>query len=208
MVTKMSLDSSRRAVNHDACQVAEEGIVVRSAFLGIVLVVVNQSAFAVQCLTPTEKIAFDVRALQTELMITALSCGRDNDYSAFVSSHQRDLAAAYDRITATGGYLPHRYRQCAVEGEGGEQPQLLQPDATPVVSSDATSDDGRYGASRHRMAPHQSPPARRVPRVTVPSSLMWTVHGMQALFHCSRRLLLVPSRAAVDRSRALGQCRL
>jgi hypothetical protein len=82
-----------------ACLAAKEGIVVRSAFLGIVLVVVNQSAFAVQCLTPTEKIAFDVRALQTELMITALSCGRDNDYSAFVSSHQRDLAAAYDRIT-------------------------------------------------------------------------------------------------------------
>jgi hypothetical protein len=42
--------------------------------------VVEESTFAVQCLTPTEKIAFDARALQTELMITALSCGRNNDY--------------------------------------------------------------------------------------------------------------------------------
>jgi hypothetical protein len=50
-------------------------------------------------------------------------------------------------------------------------------------------------------------PGHHLVRDCRPSSLMWTVHGMQALFHCSRRLFLVPSRAAVERSHALGQCR-
>jgi hypothetical protein len=70
---------------------------VRYTFLGVALIVANQSAFA-QCLLPTEKIAFDVRALQTQLMIAAITCNQRDDYNRFVVGHQRDLADAYNQI--------------------------------------------------------------------------------------------------------------
>lgn len=50
------------------------------------------------CLQPAEKAAFDIRALQSQLMVVALTCGQQDDYNAFVTRHQNDLAAAFRNV--------------------------------------------------------------------------------------------------------------
>lgn len=55
-------------------------------------------AIAQSCLQPAERTAFEVRALQSKLMVTALACGRDADYNAFVRKFQGELAASYRGI--------------------------------------------------------------------------------------------------------------
>ncbi len=49
------------------------------------------SAWADPCTGPVEQIAFNTRALQTELMVAALSCGNRIHYNAFVIKYQGDL---------------------------------------------------------------------------------------------------------------------
>lgn len=67
-------------------------------------------AIAQSCVQPAERAAFEVRALQSQLMVAALTCNRDNDYNAFVRKFQADLGASYRTIqghfrrTAGGGH--------------------------------------------------------------------------------------------------------
>ncbi len=49
------------------------------------------SAWAEPCAGPGEQTALDTRALQTELMVAALSCGNRIHYNAFVRKYQGDL---------------------------------------------------------------------------------------------------------------------
>lgn len=55
---------------------------------------------APQCVREAERAAFDVRALQSQLMVVALVCERHDDYNAFVQRHQRGLHGAYLEMTA------------------------------------------------------------------------------------------------------------
>lgn len=52
------------------------------------------------CLQPAEKTAFDIRALQSQLMVVALTCGQQDDYNAFVTRHQGDLASAFRNVAS------------------------------------------------------------------------------------------------------------
>ncbi|WP_424814045.1 hypothetical protein [Roseococcus sp. YIM B11640] len=52
------------------------------------------------CLQPAEKTAFDVRALQSQLMVVALSCQQQDQYNAFVMHFRGDLGRAYNSIQA------------------------------------------------------------------------------------------------------------
>jgi hypothetical protein len=47
------------------------------------------------CLQPAEKTHFDVRALQSQLMVVAISCEMQDDYNRFVTKFQPQLATAY-----------------------------------------------------------------------------------------------------------------
>jgi hypothetical protein len=55
-------------------------------------------AIAQSCVQPSEHVAFEVRALQSQLMVAALSCNQDNAYNAFVRKFQSDLAGSYNTI--------------------------------------------------------------------------------------------------------------
>jgi len=57
-------------------------------------------AAAQACVNPREKAAFDLRALQTHLMVGALSCGMHDRYNAFVTRFQTDLAGAHRNLSA------------------------------------------------------------------------------------------------------------
>lgn len=52
------------------------------------------------CVQPAEKTAFDIRALQSQLLVAALACGQHDDYNAFVRKNQTELATAFRNLAA------------------------------------------------------------------------------------------------------------
>jgi hypothetical protein len=52
------------------------------------------------CMQPAEKTAFDVRALQSQLMVVALTCQQQDDYNAFVRRHMNELGAAHQGLVS------------------------------------------------------------------------------------------------------------
>jgi hypothetical protein len=44
---------------------------------------------------PAEKTAFDIRALQSQLLVAALACGQHDNYNAFVRKNQAELGTAF-----------------------------------------------------------------------------------------------------------------
>jgi len=68
----------------------------RSLLAGVsALVMFPVIASAQVCVQPAEKTAFDIRALQSQLMVAALSCGLQDDYNAFVRKYQSEVATAF-----------------------------------------------------------------------------------------------------------------
>lgn len=76
---------------------------VTAAVLGVSA---TGTALAQSCVNAREKAAFDLRALQTHLMVGALSCGMGDRYNAFVTRWQSDLAGAHRNLT---GYFNRAY---------------------------------------------------------------------------------------------------
>jgi hypothetical protein len=52
------------------------------------------------CLQPAEKAAFDIRALQSQLLVAALACGQHDNYNAFVRKNQAELGTAFRNLGA------------------------------------------------------------------------------------------------------------
>lgn len=87
-----------------------------------------------QCVREPERAAFDVRAVQSQLMVVALLCERQDDYNAFVQRHQPSLLRAYQDMTAH-----FRRLHGAAEGE-------LQRDRHVTELANAQSQEGtRHG---------------------------------------------------------------
>ncbi|NKC34168.1 hypothetical protein [Falsiroseomonas selenitidurans] len=82
---------------------------VRLLLAGVALALAGP-AVAQSCIQGSERTAFEVRALQSQLMVAALTCQRDGDYNAFVRKFQGELGGAYNTIrthfrrTAGGGH--------------------------------------------------------------------------------------------------------
>jgi hypothetical protein len=77
---------------------------VRNALLATVTVAAlgiaaTGTAVAQSCANAREHAAFQLRALQTHLMVGALSCGMHDRYNAFVTRWQSDLAGAHRNLT-------------------------------------------------------------------------------------------------------------
>lgn len=69
----------------------------RTLIAGFLAAGIAAPAFA-QCMQPAERSAFDVRALQSQLMVLALTCGREDDYNRFVTEHRGVLGSAYNDV--------------------------------------------------------------------------------------------------------------
>ena len=52
---------------------------------------VASHAAAAQCVRPADYPAFDVTALKTKLMVTALTCSADEKYNAFITKYRPEL---------------------------------------------------------------------------------------------------------------------
>lgn len=55
-------------------------------------------ALAQGCVRPAERSAVDLRAVQSQLMVAAIACGRSEDYNQFVRRHQNELGAAHRTV--------------------------------------------------------------------------------------------------------------
>ncbi len=57
----------------------------------VLLAAPGRTLHAAPCLEPVEKTAFEIRALQSHLMVMALTCGQHESYNAF-SRHRQQAA--------------------------------------------------------------------------------------------------------------------
>jgi hypothetical protein len=116
---------------------------LRLLIAGAAAIGIAGPAIAQSCVPASERAAFDVRALQSQLMVAALTCNRDADYNAFVRKFQRDLAGSYNTIqghfrrTAGGGHqraLDGFITQLANEQsqDGIRQGSQFCPNVTPL----------------------------------------------------------------------------
>lgn len=61
------------------------------------------SDHAAACVRPAEKAAFDVTSLKSQLMVTAISCGGESKYNAFVTKYRSSLVGDDKSLTAFFG---------------------------------------------------------------------------------------------------------
>jgi hypothetical protein len=66
---------------------------------GVAAALIGPGAAIAACLQPAEKTAFDVRALQSQLMVVALTCQQQDDYNNFVRRHMNELNNAQRGVT-------------------------------------------------------------------------------------------------------------
>lgn len=57
------------------------------------------SSWAAACAKEEEKNALDMRALQTQLMVSALSCGEQKRYNQFMQKYKNDLSKSGENLT-------------------------------------------------------------------------------------------------------------
>ena len=62
-------------------------------------------ASAANCVAHSEREAFELRVVQTELMVAALSCGESDRYNQFVTAFKGDLAGAYQGVRRAFGRI-------------------------------------------------------------------------------------------------------
>ena len=69
----------------------------RTMMTGLLAASLATPAFA-QCMQPTEKPGFDIRALQSQLMVLALTCSQTDEYNRFVTQNRAVLTGAYNDV--------------------------------------------------------------------------------------------------------------
>jgi hypothetical protein len=107
--------------------------------LGGLAAVIAGPAIAQSCMQPAERTAFEVRAMQSQLQVTALLCRDhgfpqfDSAYRAFVEKFQRDLSAPAREIQ---GHFrrAHRSNPRALDAYITELANAQQQDATRAGS--------------------------------------------------------------------------
>lgn len=65
---------------------------------GVAALLLAPTIASAACVQPAEKTGFDIRALQSQLMVAALSCGQQDDYNTFVRKFQSDLGVAFRSV--------------------------------------------------------------------------------------------------------------
>lgn len=90
------------------------------------------TASATPCALEEEKTALDVRALQTQLMVSALSCGNQKEYNAFIKRFKAQLAKH-------GNNLEHYFDR--VYSEAGQQKQNNFITRLANISSEVSLDE-------------------------------------------------------------------
>jgi hypothetical protein len=72
---------------------------IRTLLAGLTAAAIATPVLADGCLQPAERTAFDLRALQSQLMVAALACGQQDEYNRFVTANQSSLGGAFKQVT-------------------------------------------------------------------------------------------------------------
>lgn len=90
----------------------------------------SSSIAAAQCVRPGDHSAFDVTALKTKLMVTALTCGADEKYNAFVMKYRPELTS---QDKALGGYFSRAHGRRARQQQDDYVTQLANSESQTGV---------------------------------------------------------------------------
>ncbi len=72
---------------------------MRMLVSGLLAIGLTSNVAAAQCVRPADYPAFDVAALKTKLMVTALTCSADEKYNAFVVKYRPELTSHDKALT-------------------------------------------------------------------------------------------------------------
>lgn len=89
---------------------------------------------AAECIRPGDHSALDVTALKTKLMVTALTCGADEKYNAFVMKYRPELN---NQDKALGGYFSR---------SGGRRARQQQDDYVTQLANSQSQTGLRQGS--------------------------------------------------------------
>jgi hypothetical protein len=121
------------------------------------------AALAEPCARPTEKQAFDVAGLKSELMVIAIACQAQDRYNGFVARFRRDLLADERALSGyfarTAGRAARQKHDDYITGlanaqsqEGVRQGTLFCPQRLPLFDEVMALKDGKdlsaYAAAR------------------------------------------------------------
>lgn len=142
-------------------------------------------AIAQSCVQANERTAFELRALQSQLMVAAITCQLDGDYNAFVRKFQGDLAGAYNTIRthfrrsegargqrALDGYITSLANEQSQDGvrQGSRFCQNITPLFQVALSQSSASALAEMSMERNVLNPHaaescaeRATPAARTP---------------------------------------------
>ncbi len=130
------------------------------------------AAPAPSCVQPAEQAAIELRALQSRLMVGAVSCRQEDAYNAFVRRFQRDLGGAYNRAEGHfrrlhGGQGRTRFNQfdtnlANVQSEEGiRQGSFFCRDTQQffreAMALDSAQQLAHFGIERNIIQPYQAP---------------------------------------------------
>lgn len=90
----------------------------------------SSSIAEAQCVQPGDHSAFDVTALKTKLMVTALTCGADEKYNAFVTKYRPELTS---QDKALGGYFSRAHGRRARQQQDDYVTQLANSESQTGV---------------------------------------------------------------------------
>lgn len=92
---------AQRAASRQGIFLSGDSAMARKFMLlgGIAAVMAVPSLALATCLRPAERTAFDIRALQSQLMVVALSCQQQDSYNAFVTRFRGHLGDAHRGVT-------------------------------------------------------------------------------------------------------------
>jgi hypothetical protein len=148
-------------------------------------VAIAAPALAQSCLQPAEQSAFQVRALQSQLMVAAIACGQQDDYNAFVTRFQGDLGGAWRSLAGhfrrTGGrqhqkqldsYITHLANAQSQDGirQGSRFCQNLRPLFQVAMSQPNVGALAQLATERNIINPLEAPSCAAAPATTTPST--------------------------------------
>lgn len=164
-------------------------------------IAIGGPAIAQSCVQSSERAAFEVRALQSQLMVAAITCQRDGDYNAFVRKFQGDLGGAYNTIRthfrrtagaqgqrALDGYITTLANEQSQDGirQGSRFCQNITPLFQAALAQSSASALAEMSMERNvlnpynaetcaeRAAPAATTPARRRPAAAIRSAAVTT----------------------------------
>ncbi len=149
-------------------------------------VAIGGPAIAQSCVQSNERTAFELRALQSQLMVAAITCQRDADYNAFVRKFQGELGGAYNTIRthfrrtggaqgqrALDGYITTLANEQSQDGirQGSRFCQNITPLFQAALAQSSASALVEMSLERNVLNPHDAAacPERPAPAATTPA---------------------------------------